>query len=217
MLRAMALADQWRTIESGLPDGWGDARVLLTIADAGNCDRAAAMLGPANPWRGGKTLRFHAARNGSAPSPEAVRRLLRRLDYEGIAGELELVSSDAAVARPETVRTSLAASWQAALETLPSDWSDVYAEIELASSDHLERCALLLAPVNPARHGSRPGYRFRCARRFGYGASPGMVARCLERCDAEKIRGEVRIVRALSDTHNAYTQGPVWYLGGKAV
>jgi hypothetical protein len=97
--------------------------------------------------------------------------------------------------------------------------SDLYAELELASSDYLERAALLLAPANPARWkaGSRPVYRFRIASRFGYGASAKMARRCFERLDEEAIRGRLRVLWALSDTKPVYTQGPVWYVGGSAV
>jgi hypothetical protein len=44
-----------------------------------------------------------------------------------------------------------------------------------------------------------------------------MVERCLERVDAEGIRGRFTLLRALSETKPVYTQGPVWYVGGKAV
>ena len=44
-----------------------------------------------------------------------------------------------------------------------------------------------------------------------------MVLRCLERCDAEAIRGTVHILRALSDTKPAHTQGPVWQIKGQTV
>ena len=103
------------------------------------------------------------------------------------------------------------------LAALPDDWSDLYAEIELSSSDYLERAALLMAPANPARYGGTPGFRFRVARRFGYGASVEMTRRCLQRLDEEGIRGAVRILRVLSDTRPVQTQGPVWYVGGKSV
>jgi hypothetical protein len=59
--------------------------------------------------------------------------------------------------------------------------------------------------------------RFRSARTAGYGAAPGMVRRCLERCDRESIRGSVRVLRVLSDSHLAATQGPVWLLEGNTV
>ena len=44
-----------------------------------------------------------------------------------------------------------------------------------------------------------------------------MAARCLERCDEEKITGELEILRVLSDTHPVGTQGPVWLVGGRSV
>jgi hypothetical protein len=213
------LVEQWREIERALPEDWGDARLELTVPDEGRCDRAAALLGPLNPGRRGKQLRLYTARRGAGHRPDLVRRLLARLDAERIDGELELVSSGKPepAAPKEAVRPTLAAGWDAALAGLPSDWSDVYAEVELRSSDHLERAALLLSPLNPARYGGKPGFRFRVARRFGYGASPEMARRCFERLDDEGIRGQVRILRALSDTRPVQTQGPVWYVGGRAV
>ena len=114
-------------------------------------------------------------------------------------------------------RASVAEAWDVALAALPPDWSDLYAEIELMSTDQLERAALLLAPVNPARYGGKPALRFRVARRYGYGASPEMTRRCLERLDSEGIPGQLRILRVLSETDPVYTQGPVWYVEGKAV
>jgi hypothetical protein len=114
MVRAMALADQWNSIQSRLDPRWSDARLVLRLDDEKSCERAAALLAPAGPGRSGRTLRFYTARNGTGVGPEAIRRMLRRLD-------------------------------------------------------------------------------------------------------AERIHGEVRIVRVLSDTHPAATQGPVWYVGGKTV
>jgi hypothetical protein len=218
MLRLVALVDQWRAILGGLPEGWGDARLRLTVENAGDCERAAALLGPVNAGRHGKVVSFYAARRGGGPAPELVRRLLTRLDAERIYANLELAGvGEAAAATAARRRPALPEQWDTAVSALPEDWSDLYCEIELASSDHLERGALLLAPVNPARVGGRLAYRFRVARSFGYGASAGMTRRCLERLDAEGIRGTVRILRALSDTKPVYTQGPVWYLGGRAV
>jgi hypothetical protein len=215
--QAVKLAEQWRRLQADLPEGWGDARLDLTVSDAARCDLAASLLGPLAPGRRGNRLRFFAARRGAGPSPDAVRRALRRLDEEGVAGRLELLASGQPVVVPPTSRPTLATSWDAELASLPADWSDVYAELELASTDYLDRAALLAAPLNPARSGGTPAFRFRAARRFGYGASAPMVRRCLERLDAEGIRGEVRILRALCDSRPVATQGPVWYVGGKAV
>jgi hypothetical protein len=209
------LAEQWNGIESGLDPRWHDARLELRVADPEQLNRAAALLAPAGPGRMGSTLRFFTARRGAGIGPEAVRRMLRRIDDEGINGTLELISSDAAPAEPAIARASLAAEWDAALAVLPSDWSDLLGELELTSSDHIDRAALLLAPLNPIQGTGRPGFRFRCASAYGYGASPGMVRRCLGRLDDESIPGEVRIVRVVSDVHPVGTQGPVWYVGGR--
>lgn len=215
--RAMRLVEQWRAVQEGLPEQWADARLTFTPDDAAHLDRAAALLGPVMPGRTATGLRFFAARRGAGPSPQAVHRVLRRLDAAGIGGTLELVATGEPTIQPETERPSLADSWRAEVDALPPDWSDVYAEIELRSTDQLERAALLLAPTNPARYGGRPGFRFRVARLRGYGAAPEMVRRCLERLDAEGIVGRVRILRALSDTRLVATQGPVWYVGGRSV
>jgi hypothetical protein len=44
-----------------------------------------------------------------------------------------------------------------------------------------------------------------------------MVRRCCERCDEERIRGAVHILRVLSDTKPVATQGPVWHVAGRTV
>jgi hypothetical protein len=217
MLRVVGLVDQWAAIQRDLPDGWADARLRLTVADAGDCDRASALLGPANPGRRGKLLFFHPARQGMGPSPELLRRLLARIESEGIEGTLELVGSSSQEPAAQAEPRTFVAAWDAAVAALPDDWSDLYAEVELSSSDYLERTALLLAPVNPSRYGATLAFRFRCARSFGYGASPVMTRRCLARLDEEGIRGSVRVLHALSDTWPVQTQGPVWHIAGRAV
>ena len=214
----MALVGQWREIERGLPENWSDARLLLTLRDERDAERATALLGPAAPGRSGNRIRFYCARGGAGVGPQGLRRLLTKLDQERIDGELELVATGETEEKPVVHdRPTLAASWDAALEGLPDDWSDLYVEVELRSTDHLERTALLLSPLNPARFGGGPGFRYRVARTFGYGASPSMARRCLARLDEANIPGTVEIVRALSDTDPVDTQGPVWYIGGKSV
>ena len=141
--------------------------------------------------------------------PSARRRLFRSVSRGGSGGQ------EAAPA--DTAPGSLAEAWDKALAELAPDWSDIYAEVELASSDNLDPAAIDLSPVNPSRFGPATSFRFRCARHFGYGASPGMVRRCLERVDARGIEGRLAIVYALSDTKPVGTQGPVWYVGGKVV
>jgi len=217
------LAGQWNAIERTLPEGWSEARLQLTVSDPTHADRAAALLGPTQPYRSEpQVLRFSSSRLGHAPGPDGIRRLLRRLDGERIRGTLELVASGAApapprVEQPAAEASTLAESWDEAIAELPADWSDVHAEVELLSTDYLEGAALQMAPMNPLREGATSTLRFRAARTFGYGASPQMVRRCLERCDGAGIRGSVRVLRVLCDTDPVGTQGPVWYVGGRTV
>jgi hypothetical protein len=213
----MGLVEQWNDIERGLDPKWQDARLDLIVDDETTVARVAALLGPAGPGRVGRAVRFTTARGGAMVGPEAVRRMLKRIDNERIGGTLTLVSSGEAAPAPAIARASLAAEWDAAIAVLPSDWSDLLCELELTSSDHIERAALLTAPLNPIQGTGRPGFRFRCAHSFGYGASSGMVRRCLARLDEERIPGEVRVLRAMSDTHPVGTQGPVWRIGERAV
>jgi hypothetical protein len=214
----MRLVDQWRRILAALPERWGEARLALRLRDASKRGRAAALLGPASPGEMDEELTFSVGRRGGGIGAEGVAKLLAKLDAEGIRGALRLVESVEASPREEPApREQLADAWASALATLPADWSDLYCELELFSSDHLDRGALLAAPLNPARDPGKRAFRFRVAHSFGYGASPEMAARCLVRLDEEGIPGRVRILRALSDTHNVDTQGPVWRVGGKAV
>ncbi len=230
----MTLARQWQRLRQSLPPSWGDLRLLLRVRDGAHAERATALLAPLTSGRNGNEIRFAVSRR-SGPGPEAVRRLLGRLDAERVEGELEIVTVVETEPQPrgsETVElpaallakplpapdmSPLAPQWDDALALLPPDWTDIYAEVEITSSDLLDRVALLMAPLNPARDGERLAFRFRCARTFGYGASAGMVQRCLERVDEERMPGTFRLLRALSDTKPVYTQGPVWYVGGKAV
>jgi hypothetical protein len=221
----MALAERADEIVRGLPRGWERARLDLSLEEPEDADRAAMILAPATPGRSGGTFTIyvHDGTKGIAPPPELVRRVLSRLDEAGIRGRLRLAEherptdeSAAPRAAPDE-RRSLASSWDALLRRLPPDWSDLYAEIELDSSDYLERGALLLAPVNPARAGGAANFRFRAASRQGYGVAPVMARRAFERLDEEGLSGRLRILRVLSDTSSHFTQGPVWREGGRAV
>jgi hypothetical protein len=231
----LTLVRQWVSLRESLPERWSDLRLLLRVADEPHAVRANALLAPLTSSRSGTEVRFSCSRM-YGPGENGVRRLLGRLDADRIRGELEVVEAVEAVREPvgsstpelvaaaivpQSLRAraheSLAPAWEAALEELPPDWSDIYAEVEITSSDLLERTALLMAPCNPARDGERLAFRFRCARTLAYGASPGMVRRCLERIDEEGIPGRFELLRALADTKPVYTQGPVWYVDGKAV
>jgi len=212
----MSLAGQWKALGSELPTGWSKAEIRLEVRDRETAARAASLLGPAQPFRPEPTvLRFSSARDGSATGPDGMTRLLRRLDDARIGGKLTLAGSQQAPVRAERAVTPLAESWDVALSSLPSDWSDLLCEIDLLSTDYIERAAVLCIQMNPRREGNRAALRFRAARTAGYGVAPNMARRCFERCDAEEIRGSVQVLRALSDTRLVGTQGPVWLMDGK--
>jgi hypothetical protein len=214
------LVDQWRSIEAELPSGWASAILDVVPETASDRPRAAALLGPANPGRMGEALRIRTARGGGAVGPEGLRKLFGGLDEARVWCSLSLVGSTVATVAgppaPETAATSLAAAWDELVTTLPPDWSDLHAELRFTSTDYLGRAALLCAPLNPTKVAGAT-FTFRAARRTGYGASAVMVRRCLERCDAERMRGAVVPLRVLSETRNVATQGPVWRVGGRSV
>jgi hypothetical protein len=208
------LAERWNAVERGLDPSWTEVSLSLTITDDAARSRAAALLGPAGPGVGAKEIRFDVSTQGAGIGPEAARRLLRRIDAEGIRGRLELVEILGVRPEPQAPASSLAGEWEAALDALPSDWSDVVAELELHSSADFDRAAVLCAPINPSRlRTGRPGFRFRAASSRGYGASAGMVGRCLARLDEAGITGRIRITRALSNVHPVGTQGATFVVG----
>lgn len=220
----MKLVDQWHTIESSLPPDWEEVRLTLTTEQADDLPRAAQVLGPINAGKVGSTLVFRVRRAPGPHGSQTALRLFGRLDEERTwcliepsdVGIAEAPDTEEPVARTRD-ETSVAASWDAALAPLPSDWTDLLCELEIESSTLLDRTALLCAPLNPARSGSRIVFTFRCSGRSGYGASSAMARRCFERLDNEGIAGTARVLRVLSDTDNVDTQGPVWLVGGKTL
>ena len=226
----MRLVEQWRAVEAELPPDWRTVSLDVVPETASERPRAAALLGPANPGRVGNALRVRVARNGAgAIGPQGIQNLFGRLDQARVWCALSLVDSATAAAAaaapaPEPVSTApagapmipLASQWDTLVATLPPDWSDLQAELRVDSTDWLNRASLLCAPLNPTR-AEGIAFTFRAARKAGYGASPSMVRRCLERCDAEGMRGTVVALRVLSETNNVATQGPVWRVGGRSV
>jgi len=220
MLQAVGLAAQWEAMLRELPAGWPEIGLRLRLTRLEDAASAAALLGSLSPGVAGGDLHLRATSEGDA-GPGAIRRLLARLDENRIGGTLELVGAVAGGASAETVEeaptTPLAAAWDELVAGLPEDWSDLLCLVQLRSSDELDPAALALAPVNPSRHGKTLGFRFRVARRFSYGAAPGMARRCLERLDEAGIPGRLRLLEVFSDTQPVLTQGPTFVVSDRAV
>jgi len=220
----MRAVEQWRAIEDTLGGAWEEVDLAFTVEDPGAVPDAAGVLGPLGAGRSGNVLRMHVSNRGGGA--EKLRNLLGHLDRKRLWGTLELVDATVPTVTETTEEltpgagvstTALLANWDAAIALLPPGWTDLLCELELESTDLLPRAALLGAPLNPTRVPGATALRFRASNGLGYGASAGMVRRCLERMEAEGIRGRIRILEAVSDTENVATQGPVWRIAGRSV
>jgi hypothetical protein len=219
----MRAVDQWQLIERDLPEGWEEATFSFAPEDPREIGAAAAVLAPLGPGGFGDELRLQIRQAGGGPA--TLQNLLRRLDRKRIWGSLTLVQVRAAehVEQPapdeaqREGRRRLADAWDAAVEGLPPDWSDLLCELELDSSDYLWGVALIGASLNPTRNPDAIALRFRAAETKGYGAPAALVRGCLERMDEAGITGTLTVVNVLSHTDNVGTQGPVWRIAGRSV
>jgi hypothetical protein len=222
MLRTVSLVAQWHALVAQLSGDWRELGVRLRLARPEDASRAAVLLGALSPGLAGDEVHLRVTSEGEA-SPGVVRRLLARLDKQGIGGTLELVESQERGAEPSSPvedpapGESLAVAWDRLVTDLPDDWTDLLCLLELRSSDDLAPAALALAPLNPSRHDKALAFRFRVARHFGYGAAPEMARRCLERLDEQGISGTPRLLEMFSDTRPVLTQGPTFVVADRAV
>jgi hypothetical protein len=213
------LSERFDEIERDLPADWETVEFRLTTEQPAELARAAQVLGSMGVGRVGDALAVTVRRAGGASGPEAARRLFRLLDEDRIWCEISTgaVSVRAEPTSDARAPAGAAASWDAAVATLPADWSDLLCRLELESSALVPRAALLCAPVNPSREREGVALTFRAASTAGYGASAGMVRRCLQRLDAEGIMARVSVLRMLADSHPVATQGPVWRIAGRSL
>ena len=230
----MRAVDQWRGIEADLPEGWEEARLSFVVEQPAQAPAAAGVLGPLGPGRVGDEIRFVVRSSGSGGT-QALTNLLGRMDRKRLWGTLALrdvtASTEPAVEpevegeRPSAPRPSaarpgprpLVSQWDALVETLPPDWSDLLCRLEVDSTDYLATAALLGAPLNPARIPGESAVRFRVSDTKGYGVSPLMARRCFERMDGQSVTGRLEVLTELADTRTVATQGPVWRVAGQSV
>jgi hypothetical protein len=109
------------------------------------------------------------------------------------------------------VALSMLEQWEAIVADQPPDWSHMSLQLRLRDANESEETAVVLSPLNPW-HGNdwRSGsFRFRVAKSWGYGAGATLVRRKMMTLDEVGIRGQLDLLRGLSDVKPVGTQGPL--------
>jgi hypothetical protein len=89
---------------------------------------------------------------------------------------------------------ALAEEFEAVVESLPDDWTDLELDLRIADETRYVDAAVLLSQVN-AQPYSRAEWHWRInvAHRFGHAAAPETVKGILAKLDRESIGGELRV------------------------
>jgi len=89
---------------------------------------------------------------------------------------------------------ALAEDFEAVVETLPDDWTDLELDLRIADESRYVDAAVMLSQVN-AQPYSRAEWHWRInvAHRFGHAAAAETVRGVLTKLDREKIAGELRV------------------------
>ncbi len=89
---------------------------------------------------------------------------------------------------------ALAQDFEAVVETLPDDWTDLELDLRIADEARYVDAAVMLSRVN-AQPYSRADWHWRInvAHRFGHAAAAETVRGVMERMDRENIAGELRV------------------------
>ena len=89
---------------------------------------------------------------------------------------------------------ALAQDFEAVVETLPDDWTDLELDLRIADESRYVDAAVMLSQVN-AQPYSRADWHWRInvAHRFGHAAAPGTIRGVLTKLDREGIDGEFRV------------------------
>ena len=157
----MSVARQWKVIGSELPDVVG---ARLAPARAARPRRRRPGRCNAGPDRPLPRLADDPAvlgrpRRERSRTPRHHATSLAHPDGHAVAVEFAGLAPGSPSARSPR-------SWRAGTPrspVCPSDWSDLYAEIEFTSSDYIEPAAVLCIQMNPRRDGTRAAFNFRAA------------------------------------------------------
>lgn len=90
---------------------------------------------------------------------------------------------------------ALAEDFQALLDSLPDDWTDIVCDLRLADEDRYIDAAVLMTMINGQPYSQADWhFRINVAHSFGHAAAAETVKGALELLDQEGIEGEM-IVR----------------------
>jgi hypothetical protein len=93
----------------------------------------------------------------------------------------------------------LAEDFQAVVDSLPPDWTQLEADLRIDDEDRYIEAATLLSQVNAMPYSKHDWHwRLRSAREFGHAAAPETVRGTLALLDDEGISGELAVREARS-------------------
>jgi hypothetical protein len=89
---------------------------------------------------------------------------------------------------------ALSEDFEAVVETLPDDWTDLELDLRIADESRYVDAAVMLSQIN-AQPYSRADWHWRInvAHRFGHAAAAETVRGVLDKLDRERIGGELRV------------------------
>jgi hypothetical protein len=94
---------------------------------------------------------------------------------------------------------ALATDFQAVLDSLPPDWTQLELDLRIADEDRYIDAATLLVQINAMPYSEHDWHwRIRSAREFGHAAASETVRGTLALLDAEGIEGELVLREARS-------------------
>jgi hypothetical protein len=94
---------------------------------------------------------------------------------------------------------ALADDFQALLDSLPPDWTQLELDLRIADEDRYIEAATLLVQINAMPYSEHDWHwRIRSAHEFGHAAAPETVRGTLGLLDAEGIEGELVLREARS-------------------
>ena len=145
------LTAAWESSSSGVRSGRSfprtgrEARLNLSVAKDEQRARAAALLGPAGPGRLGDDLRVSVTAPAAASAPTRRTKLFGKLDDERIRAHARAGRRSASGSRARRRRASQLADavGRGASRACRRTGATCYCELQLTSSDHLARAALL--------------------------------------------------------------------------